>query len=393
MSRSRPAEALAASGLFLLCWGLVHTWFWSRGQIVDWPTYKEYGTAMLDGRIPYRDFPVEYPPGALPVFVAAAPFADYAHAFEWVMAVCGVALVATLSFGRREAMWFAAASPVLVGSLVLSRFDLWPALLATAAVVLLLRERPRWAYAFLGAAIAAKLWPAVLVPLFLVRTRRGLAWGAAVLLAAFLPFVALSPGGVWSSLSGQAGRPLQIESLGASLVMAFGTPHVVSGSGSQNVAGHGALAAASSGVQLLALAAVWLSYWRTRRGFERHAAAAVAAFIAFGKVFSPQFLVWLVPLVPLASRAATALLTAVLLLTQVWFPQRYWEYVNERRLAGVVVARDLLVVALVLLLVLAASTRMHHSWPFNSAGGKEWLAHPWRRRSKTGSWRRSTGVH
>ena len=90
--KSRP-EAFAAAGLFLACWALVHTWFWRHGQLVDWPTYRRYGTAIVDhGRVPYRDFAVEYPPGALPVFVVPAPFADYASAFGWLMAACGVAL-------------------------------------------------------------------------------------------------------------------------------------------------------------------------------------------------------------------------------------------------------------------------------------------------------------
>jgi len=349
--RSSLPDALAASGVFLFCWGLVHTWFWSRGQLVDWPTYKEYGVAILDhGRVPYRDFAVEYPPGALPVFVAAAPFADYATAFEWVMAACGVGLVSVLATIRREAAWYAALAPVLAGSLVLSRFDLWPALLATIAVVLLLREQPGWAWAFLGAAIAAKLWPVVLVPLFLARTRRGARWGVAVLAIAFVPFLILSPGGVWHSLTGQLTRPLQIESLGAALVTTLGSPDVVTAHGSQNIAGHGALAALTSAAQILALAGVWISYALRREDLPRHAAAAVTAFIAFGKVLSPQFLVWLIPLVPLVrgrrGLAAGGLLTAALLLTQVWFPQRYWGYADDGRLAGVVLARDLVLVAL-----------------------------------------------
>ena len=51
------------------------------------------------------------------------------------------------------------------------------------------------------------------------------------------------------------------------------------------------------------------------------------AFVALGKVLSPQFLIWLVPLVPLVrgrrGLAAAAMLGAAMLLTQAWFPDRY----------------------------------------------------------------------
>jgi hypothetical protein len=53
--------------------------------------------------------------------------------------------------------------------------------------------------------------------------------------------------------------------------------------------------------------------------------------------------------------AATALLTVACLLTQAWFPRRYFEYVDSFRLAGVVLARDLVLV--VLLAVLAVTPR------------------------------------
>ena len=128
--------------LFLACFGLVHTWFWAHGELVDWPTYQSYGAAIVDHhRVPYRDFAVDYPPGALPVFVVPAFFGDYASAFEWVMAACGVALVGVLAFVRREAAYYAALAPLLVGSLILSRFDLWPALLLVAALAALLAGR------------------------------------------------------------------------------------------------------------------------------------------------------------------------------------------------------------------------------------------------------------
>ena len=142
-SRSRPwTDALAAAGLFLACFGLVHIWFWAHGDLVDWPTYQTYGSAIVDHhRVPYRDFAVDYPPGSLPVFIPPAYFDNYANAFEWLMAVCGVALVGVLAFVRREAAYYAALAPVLVGSLILSRFDLWPSLLLVVALAALLAGR------------------------------------------------------------------------------------------------------------------------------------------------------------------------------------------------------------------------------------------------------------
>ena len=365
--KSRP-EAFAAAGLVLACWALVHTWFWRHGQLVDWPTYRRYGTAIVDhGRVPYRDFAVEYPPGALPVFVVPAPFADYASAFGWLMAACGVALVFVVAQVRVRAAFFVALAPVLAGSLILTRFDLWPALLATAALAALAAGRHRLGWAFLGAAVAAKLWPLVLVPLALAwsvrrgRPRAPLA-GLAVVLVVFVPFALVAPHGLWESLRGQASRPLQVESLGASILATFGHPHVITTHGSQNLAGHGVVAAAFAALQAVSLVALWIAFARgpaTRERLLRYAAASTCAFVVFGKVLSPQFLLWLIPLVPLVRGrrgvAATGALTVALVLTQVWFPERYWSYADSFHLSGVVLARNLALA--VLLAVLAWPTR------------------------------------
>lgn len=287
------------------------------------------------------------------------------------MALCGVLLVGVVAWLRPAAAFYVALAPVLAGSLILSRFDLWPALLATAALAGLLAQRHRLGWALLGAAVAAKLWPLVLVPLALVWSRRAgrlraAFAGLAVAAAAFLPFAILAPRGLWHSLSGQASRPLQIEGLGAALFTAFGHPRVITTHGSQNVAGHGAIAAIFGVLQVAALVAVWVAFARgpvTRERFVRYAAASVCAFIAFGKVLSPQFLLWLVPLVPLVRGrrgiAATALLTVALVLTQVWFPKHYWDYALHFDRAPVVLMRDLTLVAL--FCVLAWPGKIAHS--------------------------------
>jgi uncharacterized membrane protein len=378
--RSRPEVAAAAGGLFLLCWGLVHLDFWSRGAIVDWPTYQRYGDAILNhGLVPYRDFAVEYPPGALAVFIPPAAFADYAAAFAWEMAVVGVVLVAVVAAIRWQAAVYVAFAPLLAGSLILSRFDLWPALLTVAALAALLGARHRLGWGLLGAAVAAKLWPLVLVPLVLVwsyragRIRAALV-GLVVVAAFFVPFAIVAPHGLWNSVSGQASRPLQIESLGASFFTVFGHPSVISSHGSQNIAGHGAVAAFSAFVQFATLVALWIAFARgpaTGDRLFRYSAAAVCAFIVFGKVLSPQFLLWLIPLVPLVrgrrGLVATGLLTLALGLTQAWFPRRYWDYVYAFDGAGAVLARNLALVALLAVLAwpdrVAREARMPHSQP------------------------------
>ena len=245
--------------------------------------------------------------------------------------------------------------------MILSRFDLWPALLATAALVLLVRGRHLSGWALLGAAVAAKLWPLVLVPLALAWSiRRGRPFaplaGAAVLLAVTLPFAIVSPGGLWDSISGQASRPLQVESLGAAIVTTFSHPEIVTSHGSQNIVGQHALASAFGVLQLLVLT-LRVAFVRgpaTGDRLLRYAAACTCAFIVFGKVLSPQYLIWLVPLVPLVrgrrGLAATELLTLALILTQVWFPQRYFDYALEFRNAGLVLVRDLVLVALLAVL-------------------------------------------
>jgi hypothetical protein len=95
---------------------------------------------------------------------------------------------------------------------------------------------------------------------------------------------------------------------------------------------------------------------RERSGEElvRYSAAAVVAFIALGKVLSPQFLIWLIPLVPLVRRwSAAVLFAAALVLTQAWFPQHYWDYAlrfDETR-SWLVLWRDVTLVALLGVLV------------------------------------------
>jgi hypothetical protein len=380
----RVAFALA---LFLLAWAVLHVGFYERDQIVDTPVYESYGTAIEDGEVPYRDFKVEYPPGALPVFALPALFGDdYRASFEWVMGLCGgLTIVAVAVAARRLSLGFGtlvfvALAPLAIGSVILTRFDLWPAMLAAFALAALVHDRLRLGHVLLGAAVVAKLYPGVFLPLAIAYAwrRRGrrealacVGVFALVVLLVYVPFLVIAPEGVLSSIGRQISRPLQIESLGSALLLAahnlFGLDvDVHSSHGSQNLAGAaaGVVAVVLSVAQIALLLWLWVRFAR-RPGSPRPAelavtcAAVLATFVALGKVLSPQFLIWLVPVVPLAARlGANALLAAALVLTQLWFPYRYWDLARELDpgVAWLVLARDVVLLALVAVLVRAVSS-------------------------------------
>jgi hypothetical protein len=384
------ARVALAICLFLLSWSLLHQGSLGSGQITDTGTYQSYGDAVARGAVPYRDFKLEYPPGALPVFIVPSLGHEgdqtaYDRWFDREMALCGcLALLGTalclraLGAGATRtaaALGFFGISPLLIGSVVLTRFDFWPVALAVFALAALLGDRPLPAAILLGCAIGAKLWPAAIAPLFIIwlfRTRGPrvaalwTAGAAAVVGAIFVPFAVLSPGGIGHSFHAQLARPLQIESFGSAVLIAAhyvaGTSvHVINSFGSQNVSGSGAHAVevVTTIVGLLSLLAVWVLFARgpaTAARLAVHSAAAIAALLAFGKVFSPQFVIWLVPFVLLVSGlrgvVAASLLAAVLALTHAWFPHHYWDLANHFALTqtGELLARDLCVVALLVVL-------------------------------------------
>ena len=389
---SVPALRIVALGLFaglaaglLLASGLV-----GEPGISDTAVYQRYGERIAAGDLPYRDFRVEYPPGALPAFVVPALLTSERGGYDAVfaglmiacLAVLAALVTASLRFLGASGLRVGAALSTLVGGVLLlgpftlTRFDLLPAAIAAGAVAATLAGHDRLGAAVLGAAIATKLYPAVLLPLFVARAwrRRGraeafrvLATTLGVVSLAYLPFLLLSPAGVGRSVWQQLGRPLQIESLGSAVLLALHHSLAMpldwaSGHGSQNLTGAvaGVASAATTIAGVAALVALWITFAHADGGderFVRFAAAAAVAFVAFGKVLSPQFLVWLLPLVPLVagSRGAfgSALLVVACASTRLWFPGDYWALVRQfdEQSSWLVLARDLVLVGVLLVLV------------------------------------------
>jgi uncharacterized membrane protein len=417
VSLSLPAEraarvrwiVLASLGVLVAGWGLLHLppyRIWLRGDIIF---YENWGTWSANHLLAYRDFPFDYPPGALPVMTAPLYLRSKTGAhglyetwfhiemlfFAAIVLLAMAWTLVRLNASERRlagALMFAAVSPFALGPVSIARYDLWPACLASVGLAAVVAGRRRLGMTAIALGAAAKIYPVVLLPILLVEAwrRRGtrevvvlLGIFLVVVVATFAPFVALAPHGLWDSFHGQASRPLQIESVGAAGMFAAhqaaGTNvNIVKSHGSDNLAGRvpDLLGGLSSAAVLVSLVVVWLLFARGPTTNERlvtAAAAAVVAYIAFNKVFSPQYLIWLVPLVPLVrgrrGLIASVLLGIAIVMTQIWEPYTYGRLLRpnpDATISWLIVVRDLIVVALLAVLLKALWPRREASGPVES---------------------------
>jgi hypothetical protein len=373
---------LLAAPVFLACSAVPTGGLGRERGYVDVDLYGTYAEGLLDGRIPYRDVFVEYPPGAFVALVPPALVTDdhYRSVFKMFMALvalgglwCVARLLVELGADRKRlalGLGFVAVSPLLLGSVWLNSYDVWPAALTVAALLALVLGFSSGGFALLGLAFAAKVYAIVLlVPAAMYVVAR---WGwqrlvwclgafALVTAATVGPFLVLAADGVWSSIRSQLERGLHVESLGAALLLAADRlslydATVVTGSTaaeSRDLAGPAAdaLAATGSVLAVLAVTAVWLAFARTRFDPYRLAvafAAGVAGVLAFGKVLSPQYAEWLLFLVPLVAGVpgviAASLTATAFLLARLWF-HHYDRLFDVEGTVWLVLVRDLALVA------------------------------------------------
>ena len=372
-----PALALA------LVWAVATTVGpFSDTTVNDLFVYRSYADLMAGGGLPYLDFGFEYPPlAALPIWLAGLPGRDeatYAVSFAILMAgwaLVGQQLAARLAGGRREGLrvaWLLVLAPVLIGASVRTHFDALPIAIALGGLLALARDRPQLGFLLLGLGTMTKLFPALLavaaVVWLVARGERRAALRGAAVFAAVVVLVSLplAGSGYVDSFTFHLQRPVQIESTPASVLFALGGSQVTGTNlrpdrfkSNGLDGGHARVVAALFALALvLALAAVLALAGRGRD--DRHLVlagfAALLAFVSLGKVFSPQYVIWLAPFAALAwvwgERAVAALTAAAIVLTHVEFPSRYFDLINERTgVILVVAARNaLLLVALGLLL-------------------------------------------
>jgi hypothetical protein len=364
---------------------------WSDETVNDMFVYRVFTEPVLDGGLPYRDVFLEYPPLAAPAIALPGLLGTGEEVFRWAFAgwtlllaaavtlLCG-ALAARTGGDARRALFAAALMPLLCGALVRTHFDLAPVTLLLGALLLLARGRPRSGMAVLGLAAMMKGFPLVAGPVALAWLatrvdRRTLGQSAAALLAALaLPAaaaVAISPGGAWDAVTYHLERPVQVESLPASGLLLLDELGAGDADGVKSHRSDGLEHTAADAVTLACLAVMLgliAAATALGRGDSRQlvlaSLTAFAAFAALGKVLSPQYMLWLVPLGALAFawrlHALAAAIAAAAILTQVEFPARYFDLVDREPFPVAAIAlRNLVLLAVVVLALRALRSARH----------------------------------
>jgi len=377
------------------------------GYLPPYPDYEaEYDdTSQTIGHfvshcLPYRDFNVEYPPLGM-IFITLPRLADsafnvYALAFAgevFLFDLIGIFLLASLARKLDSNPWktlgIYTIALLAVGPLVVTRFDFIPAILTLLSIFFFVNRRSKTAWVFLAIATLTKIYPLIIAPVyFLIQLNRGqkkelFSGPAAFFITSAIitvPCILLSPGGFWHSFFYHAQRPLQIESTYASIVELLAafkllTVNFTVGFGSTNVTGFvpDLLAKISFGVMALSLLAIYLSVYRSLQKGKmngqnltipadetafavKYCLMAVLFFILTCKVFSPQYIIWLLPLIPLVTQKSKNVIWMLFVLmgiiTFLIFPQYYDELrVGSLRIVVMLVVRNMMLTGILLLLI------------------------------------------
>ncbi|HUK38728.1 MAG TPA: hypothetical protein VLV30_06415 [Methanomicrobiales archaeon] len=280
------------------------------------------GLPLLQGKIPYLNFGIDYPVLVfVPIVIALVPAIltnsgmAFIYSFQFLMVLCDLGILACVYFtglglrGERAA-WTAGlvyATSFAAAYFVLTKYDAFPTLFFMGAVLFTVYGRGLKGYASATLGFFAKIFPAVAFPFIVLYRAKDTSLRQEIVSAAkvFLPFA------VVLFLPLAIVRPDTINAYlfatGASVGVYVNTATFTLYSWLHDVA---RLGVSEGGVSLVMYLLMGLSIllllwagWREPRGrpasFLKLLAAAVFAFVFFTKFHSPQYLVWYTPLLAL----------------------------------------------------------------------------------------------
>ena len=359
----------------------------------DVPLLEEHARLMLTGRHDESLFLSWYPalaliPIGLPLLAGSGPV----YAFVLAAEMATVAAVGSYGIARTgRTSGSAVRGAVLFGALALStatlvvwRYDILPAVLVLGMVWAATARRWTGAGTALGLAAGLKIFALMLIPVLavyayrsggtagLVRSMSAVGAAGLVSLGAYLVFPGATP---FDLLAFTVDRPLQIETVPGSVIallgaLGIGAVEVSFGSFSFNLVGDAAATAPGllrllqlpvlGGTLVLGSVAVWRSGRARETSLVVACVAVLLAMLVTNPVLSTQYVIWVLPLVPLLPGRVRWPLVGAIGLTALLFPWLYSGLVALEPLPAVVlVARNglLLVAWIAALALLVTSAR------------------------------------
>jgi Glycosyltransferase family 87 len=351
---------------------------------------------------PFHMLPLEYPPFALAIFSLPifAPLPYYQLFFAVSMALVSICIYwLLLRYGPRgSALAFVFYIFVGVLALVQERFDLVPA--ACVLLCLIAAERKHWTIAYIALAFGflIKIYPILFLPALFIAEQQdrqsiyvpeqsfsstslpvelwntlksigywhwkntALFFGLFLGITGFFAIFNLN-GAILSQISYFANRPLQVEAIGSTLlwigiqigfpvqiVYSFGSINMVSALG-------GVISNLSEILFIVGYFYTIYRQWRGKLDLVQVCVALLFIFIATGKVFSPQYLIWIIPLLAYCGAFSRIWLVAwgsLSLLTTIIYPYLYTRVLDAEKIPFVpgfiqiVAARNVLFVLVTL---------------------------------------------
>ncbi len=368
--------------------------FMSGTAELDVLNFYAHSEAIKSGQMPYRDFVFEFPPFSLVFFIIPGLFTSdletYALLFGLEVVVCiALTLHFTLLICERIGanklavtfiftMFFLMYFPI-------RKFDIFPACATLIALYFFMERRFGLAYGFAAFATLTKIYPALIILLFLMlnmldksgRRERNIAVG--VVACAAVSVMAVGPlmlaGVPFTDCLGfigfHADRGFQVESLFAEFVrvlteLGLTTSSIVPAHDTHDVVGPlcDAVMPYWTAVVVIAIGAMFVVSARFvirnsgRLGAEWNdrslvlmATVIILMFMMTNKVFSTQYMVWIMPmlaLIPMMAKNADMKVAAcVIVLLSVDFGRYFLAYDNDTDLYLIFnLFRDLALVAI-----------------------------------------------
>ena len=277
--------------------------------------------AAQSSNMPYHALPQEYPLlSILPFSLGLQTLSDsYRVNFAlWMIVFARCIYLVLLHWRSRQAAYAYCLYLVLAGWMTAAgRFDIIPAGLTLFAVICAQQKRWNWAFACLALATLTKMYPAILLVPFLLALQRETpgrwyAWRRWLPMGVFMGICLLVIGvslllnvaGTLAPLGYFVDRPAEIESLPASIFwiasVLWKTPLTYTFSfGSSNLLSplftH--VIPVMNIMQAIGLLFIWWLQRRGRIGLGMACLLTLLIILMTGKVFSTQYLIWVIPLV------------------------------------------------------------------------------------------------